>query len=62
MAANIPDDSKNYVVCRNTAKVVKLKEHVLQLLNVQKSHHDITPMRHELHVEATEYFCRATKC
>ena len=25
--------TKNYVVCRNTAQVVKLKVHVLQLLN-----------------------------
>ena len=29
-----PRTAKNYVVCRNTAKVVKLKVHVLQLLNV----------------------------
>ena len=33
-----------------TAKAVKLKEHVLQLLNVLQSHHDITPVRHEFHV------------
>ena len=26
--------AKSYVVCRNTAKVVKLKVHVLQFLNV----------------------------
>ena len=26
--------AKNYVVCQNTVKVVKLKVHVLQLLNV----------------------------
>ena len=38
---------KNYVVCRNTAKVGKLKVHVLQLLNVQKSQHNATPTRHE---------------
>ena len=25
---------QNYVVCRNTAQVVKLKVHVLQLMNV----------------------------
>ena len=31
---NIPDDRKNYVVCRNTSKVVKLNVHVLKLLNV----------------------------
>ena len=35
---NILDDTKNYVVCRNNAKIVKLKVHVLQLLNVYKSH------------------------
>ena len=29
--------AKSYVVCRNTAKVVKLKMHVIQLLHVQKS-------------------------
>ena len=33
------DSSKNYVVCRNTAQVVKLKVHVLQLLNVQMLQH-----------------------
>ena len=27
--------AKNYVVCRNTVQVVKLKVHILQLLNVQ---------------------------
>ena len=26
--------AKSYVVCRNTARVVKLKVHVLQLLNI----------------------------
>ena len=35
ITSNIPgDSSKNYVVCRNTAQAVKLKVHVLQLLNV----------------------------
>ena len=29
-----PTTAKNYVVCRNTAQVVKLKVHILQLLNV----------------------------
>ena len=41
---------KNYVVCRNLAKVGKLKVHVLQLLNVQKSQHNVTLTRHETHV------------
>ena len=41
---------KNYVVCRNTAKVLKLKVHVLQLLNVQNPQHNVTPTRHETHV------------
>ena len=39
--------AKSYVICRNTAKVVKLKVHILQLLNVYKSQHNVTPTRHE---------------
>ena len=42
--------AKSYVVRRNTAKLVKLKVHIVQLLNVQKSQHDVTPTRHEHHV------------
>ena len=38
MFYNISDDTKNYVVCRNTAQVVKLKVHVLQLLKMYKGH------------------------
>ena len=34
----------------NPAKVVKLKMHVLQLFNVLKSQHNVTPTRHETRV------------
>ena len=41
--------AKTFVVCRNNAKVVQLKVHVLQLLNVYKSLHNVSPRRHETH-------------
>ena len=44
------DCSKNYVRCRNTAQVVKLKVHVLQLLNVLMFQDDVTPTPHEIRV------------
>ena len=44
MFYNILDDTKlNDVICRNTAKVVKLEVHVLQLLNV--SHNIMSLLR-----------------
>ena len=42
--------AKNYVVCRNTAQVVRLKVHVLQLLNALMLQHDVTPTRHKIRV------------
>ena len=44
--------TKNYVVCRNPAKVVKLKIQykILQLLNVQKSQNNVTPIWHKTRV------------
>ena len=52
--------AKNYDVCRNIAQVVKLKVHVLQLLNVQMLQHDVTPTRHKI-IVVRQIFCRATK-
>ena len=42
--------AENYVVCRITAQVVKLKMHVLQLLNVQNSQQNVAPAQHEARV------------
>ena len=42
------DSSKNYVACRNT-ELVKLIMHVLQLLNVRKSQHNVTHTKLVLH-------------
>ena len=54
--------TKNYVVCRNTTKVVKLKMHVLQLVNVLKLQHNITPTRHETRVVQRNIFVTRQKC
>ena len=39
--------AKNYVVWSNTAQVVKLKMNLLQIFNVCKSRHEVTPTQHE---------------
>ena len=41
---------KNMSYVATLQKVVKLKVHVFQVLNVKKSQHDVTPTRHETHV------------
>ena len=48
MFYSIPDDTKNYVVSHNTAKVAKLKVPVLQLLNVQS--HNIMSLLHDMKI------------
>ena len=60
---NMPDDSsKNYAVCHNTAHVVKLVMDLLQLLNVLKSQHNVTPTRHETCVARQNIFVMQQKC
>ena len=44
MFYDIPDDSKNYVVCRNTTKLVKLKVYVLHFY-MYKSHNIMSLIR-----------------
>ena len=53
---------KNYVVCRNTAKVVKLKVDVLQLLNIYKLQYNVTPTRHQTHVARQNIFVVRQEC
>ena len=50
--------AKIYIVSRNTAQIVKLKVHVLQLL-MYKNHNIMSLLRNSCRV--TEYFCSATK-
>ena len=54
--------AKNFVLCRKTAKIVKLKVDVLQLLNVQKSLHNVTPTQQETHVARQNIYVVRQNC